>query len=84
MKVLFIFGTRPAAIKMAPIIKVMARRSELFNVRICVTAQHREMLDHVLNLFNIQPDYDLDLMQERQALSALTAHIFDALDPVIY
>lgn len=83
MKIIFIFGTRPEAIKMAPIIEAMARQPEFFDVRICVTAQHREMLDSVLGLFNIQPDYDLDLMRPKQALSELTARIFDALDPII-
>jgi UDP-N-acetylglucosamine 2-epimerase (non-hydrolysing) len=83
MKVLFVFGTRPEAIKMAPIIEAMAREPELFETRICVTAQHREMLDHVLDIFNIQPDYDLDLMSEEQALSSLTARIFNALDPIV-
>lgn len=83
MKILLIFGTRPEAIKMAPIIEAMRQQPECFDVRICVTAQHREMLDHVLALFNIQPDYDLDLMSQEQALSSLTARIFDALDTVI-
>lgn len=83
MKILFIFGTRPEAIKMAPIIEAMAQRPKFFDVRICITAQHREMLDPVLKLFDIQPDYDLDLMRSTQTLSELTARIFDALDPVI-
>jgi UDP-N-acetylglucosamine 2-epimerase (non-hydrolysing) len=84
IKVLFIFGTRPEAIKMAPVIEAMALRPEFFDIRICVTAQHRQMLDNVLALFNIQPDYDLDLMSQKQALSGLTARIFDTLDTVIY
>jgi len=83
MKVLFVFGTRPEAIKMAPLIEAMARQPELFDVRICLTAQHREMLDDVLDIFNIQPDYDLNLMRQKQTLSNLTARIFDALEPVI-
>ena len=83
MKILFIFGTRPEAIKMAPVIEAMARQPEYFDTRICVTAQHRELLDHVLTIFNIQPDYDLDLMSQEQALSSLTACIFYALDTVI-
>lgn len=83
MKILFIFGTRPEAIKMTPIIETMARQPEFFDIRICVTAQHREMLDNVLTLFNIRPDYDLNLMWENQTLSNLTARIFDALEPVI-
>ncbi len=84
MKIIFIFGTRPEAIKMAPVIEAMAQQPELFDVRICVTAQHREMLDDVLDTFNIHPDYDLDLMRERQTLSDLTARIFNTLDAVIY
>ncbi len=83
MKVLFVFGTRPEAIKMAPIVQAMAREPELFQTRICVTAQHREMLDHVLDIFNIHPDYDLDLMSEEQALSSLTARILNALGPIV-
>ncbi|HUT30669.1 MAG TPA: UDP-N-acetylglucosamine 2-epimerase (non-hydrolyzing) [Sedimentisphaerales bacterium] len=83
MKVLIVFGTRPEAIKMAPIIEVMARRPEVFDLRICATAQHREMLDNVLPLFDIQPDYDLDLMRENQTLAELTADILGAIDPVI-
>lgn len=83
MKILFIFGTRPEAIKMAPIIEAMRQQPECFDVRICVTAQHREMLDDVLDIFNIQVDYDLNLMRQEQALSSLTARIFDAFDPII-
>jgi len=83
MRVLLTFGTRPEAIKMAPIIEAMAQQPELFEARICVTAQHREMLDDVLDIFNIQPDYDLNLMRQEQTLSSLTARIFDALDPVM-
>ena len=83
MKILFIFGTRPEAIKMVPIIEAMRQQPECFDTRICVTAQHREMLDDVLDIFNIQVDYDLNLMRQEQALSSLTARIFDAFDPVI-
>jgi len=68
---------------MAPIIKAMVRRPEPFDVRVCVTAQHRQMLDEVLALFDIQPDYDLDLMRENQSLAELTADILTALEPVI-
>ena len=83
MKVLLVFGTRPEAIKMASVIAVMAARPDLFNLRICLTAQHREMLDKVLPLFEIQPDYDLDLMRESQSLAELNADILTALDPII-
>ena len=58
-KVLFIFGTRPEAIKMAPMIKELQARPEKFDVKVCVTGQHREMLDQVLDFFSIKPDYDL-------------------------
>ena len=83
MKVLFVFGTRPEAIKMAPVIEATARQPDSFDTRICVTAQHREMLDHVLTVFGIQPDYDLDLMTQEQTLSRITARTLDALDTVI-
>lgn len=83
MNILFVFGTRPEAIKMAPIIEAMGRQPELFEVRICITAQHREMLEPVLELFNIRPNYNLDLMRPKQTLSDLTARIFEAVDPVI-
>lgn len=83
MKVLFVFGTRPEAIKMAPVIKEMISRPQQFEVSICVTAQHREMLDDVLSLFKIEPDYDLNLMQPNQSLSALTGRIFTELAPVV-
>lgn len=75
MKILFVFGTRPEAIKMAPVIKECQRRSESFNVCVCVTAQHREMLDQVLNLFGITTDYDLDIMTQSQTLPDLTARV---------
>ncbi len=83
IKVLSIFGTRPEAIKMAPVIKELERHSDKITSRVCVTAQHREMLDQVLDLFEIAPDYDLNLMQPDQTLSGLTARVFTELDPVI-
>lgn len=83
IKVLSIIGTRPEAIKMAPVIKELEKHPEKIISRVCVTAQHREMLDQVLELFEIIPDYDLDLMQEGQTLSGLTARVFTALDPVL-
>jgi UDP-N-acetylglucosamine 2-epimerase (non-hydrolysing) len=82
IKVLCIFGTRPEAIKMAPIVKRLTN-DERVETFVCVTAQHREMLDQVLNLFSIQPDIDLDLMRPNQALAQITASVLDHLDPVI-
>lgn len=74
-KVLFVFGTRPEAIKMAPVVKEFAKHSGKFDTKICVTAQHREMLDQVLDLFDIEPDYDLDIMQPNQDLYDVTSRI---------
>ena len=83
IKVLSVFGTRPEAIKMAPVIKELDRFPERITSRVCVTAQHREMLDQVLGLFGIQPDYDLNLMQPKQTLASLTARVLTDLEPVI-
>ncbi|MFN0112766.1 MAG: non-hydrolyzing UDP-N-acetylglucosamine 2-epimerase [Blastocatellia bacterium] len=82
MKVLSIFGTRPEAIKMAPVVKELSRHSEITS-KVCVTAQHRQMLDQVLSLFAIQPDYDLNLMQPNQSLAQLTAAALTELDAVL-
>lgn len=82
MKILSVFGTRPEAVKMAPVVKLLKETADIES-RVCVTAQHRQMLDQVLELFNIQPDYDLDLMRENQTLSQLSASIFTNLDPVL-
>ena len=60
-KILVVFGTRPEAIKMAPLVKELQKNKIIFETKVCVTAQHREMLDQVLNIFQINPDYDLDL-----------------------
>ncbi|MCR4307703.1 MAG: UDP-N-acetylglucosamine 2-epimerase (non-hydrolyzing) [Candidatus Berkelbacteria bacterium] len=81
--ILSIFGTRPEAIKMAPVIKELGKYSHRLRSLVCVTAQHRQMLDQVLDLFNITPDFDLDLMQENQSLSQLTARVLTSLDPVL-
>ncbi len=62
-KILIVFGTRPEAIKMAPLVKAFQNNSEDFETKVCVTAQHREMLDQVLDLFDITPDYDLNIMK---------------------
>lgn len=81
-KVLFVFGTRPEAIKMAPIIGVMTN-SGRFTVKICVTAQHREMLDQVLAFFKISPDHDLNLMQQGQTLFDITSRALKGLEDVL-
>ncbi len=82
LRILVIFGTRPEAIKMAPVVRALQARPEAFAVRTCATAQHREMLDQVLDLFGIVPDVDLDLMQRGQSLSDLGARVLAGLDPV--
>jgi UDP-N-acetylglucosamine 2-epimerase (non-hydrolysing) len=82
-KILFIFGTRPEAIKLAPLIKEFQGHSNIFIVKVCVTGQHREMLDQVLEFFNIKPDYDLDLMKPDQSLFTLTARIIETLENVL-
>lgn len=82
MKVLSVFGTRPEAVKMAPIVRLLQQTTGVES-RVCVTAQHRQMLDQVLELFQIKPDYDLDLMRDNQSLAAISASIFTHLDPVL-
>lgn len=82
MKVLTVFGTRPEAIKMAPLVHALAA-DERFDAKCCVTAQHREMLDQVLELFEIKPDFDLDLMKPGQNLNDVTARILIELKPVL-
>jgi UDP-N-acetylglucosamine 2-epimerase (non-hydrolysing) len=82
IKTLFVFGTRPEAIKLCPIILHLRSRPEDFQVTVCVTAQHRSMLDQVLRVFGVRPDFDLDLMQSGQTLSQSTARIVAALEPV--
>lgn len=82
MKVLSVFGTRPEAVKMAPVVRLLAQTAGI-EARVCVTAQHRQMLDQVLTLFDIKPDYDLDLMRDNQSLPELSASIFTSLDPVL-
>lgn len=82
IKVLSIFGTRPEAIKMAPVIKELESRPEIKSI-VCVTAQHRDMLDQVLNIFKIQPDYDLDIMKPGQTLSYITAEVIKGIESVI-
>lgn len=81
IKILLVFGTRPEAIKLAPLIKALQQDSA-FELQTCVTAQHRQMLDQVLSLFHIQPDFDLNIMQQDQDLTTLTTAILQALQPV--
>lgn len=83
IRVLSVFGTRPEAIKMAPVVAELRRHPDRIVSRVCATAQHRAMLDQVLELFAIRPDYDLNIMQERQTLSRLTANLLTSLDHVI-
>ncbi len=83
LKVLFVFGTRPEAIKLAPVLLYLRSLPERFSARVCVTAQHREMLDQALSVFGIAPDYDLNLMRAGQTLSQVTARALEALEPVI-
>ena len=82
LRVLTIFGTRPEAVKMAPVVRRLAETSGV-EARVCVTAQHRQMLDQVLDLFDICPDVDLNLMRPNQSLAQLTADIFTGLDPIL-
>ncbi|MFD2552333.1 non-hydrolyzing UDP-N-acetylglucosamine 2-epimerase [Bizionia sediminis] len=82
-KILIVFGTRPEAIKMAPLVNEFEKHADSFETRVCVTAQHREMLDQVLTFFNITPEYDLNLMKPGQDLFGLTAAIINKLKPVL-
>lgn len=82
LKVLTVFGTRPEAIKMAPLVKVLSNTKELES-KVCVTAQHRQMLDQVLNLFEISPDYDLNIMKPGQTLHGITTDILHGLTPIL-
>jgi len=82
-KNLIIFGTRPEAIKMAPLVREFLKNNKDFETRVCITAQHREMLDQVLSFFEIVPDYDLDLMKPNQNLYSLTADIITGLKPIL-
>lgn len=81
-KILIVFGTRPEAIKMAPLVKAMQAERKAFDTQVCVTAQHRDMLDQVLNLFNIAPQHDLDLMQPGQSLTALSNRVLTGMEQV--
>ena len=82
IRVLSVFGTRPEAIKMAPIVNLL-NKDEKFEHKVCVTAQHRDMLDQVLNIFNIKPDYDLNIFEHGQSLSQITNRSITGLEDVI-
>ncbi|PHM29550.1 non-hydrolyzing UDP-N-acetylglucosamine 2-epimerase [Xenorhabdus budapestensis] len=82
MKVLTVFGTRPEAIKMAPLVHALTR-DNAFEAKVCVTAQHREMLDQVLHLFGVKPDFDLNIMKQGQDLTDITCRILESMKPVL-
>lgn len=81
-KIMTVFGTRPEAIKMAPLVKLL-QKSDEFEVKVCVTAQHRQMLDMVLELFSIEPDYDLDIMQHGQSITDITSRVIKGMEEVL-
>jgi UDP-N-acetylglucosamine 2-epimerase (non-hydrolysing) len=83
IRILCIFGTRPEGIKLCPLVHRLRARPDEFTVKVCVTAQHRDMLDQVLAAFSITPDYDLDLMEPGQSLAGLTARILSAIEPIL-
>lgn len=82
-KILIVFGTRPEAIKMAPVVKEFIKNKAIFETRVCVTAQHRQMLDQVLDFFDIKPDYDLNLMKPDQTLNNIWADILLKMKPIL-
>jgi UDP-N-acetylglucosamine 2-epimerase (non-hydrolysing) len=82
IKVMCIFGTRPEAVKMAPVVKAIEQAKDMESI-VCVTAQHREMLDQVLQVFSITPDYDLDIMQQGQTLTGITTRALQGLEAII-
>ena len=85
-RILLVFGTRPEAIKMCPLVKEFQKYPEVFETVVCVTGQHREMLDQVLQIFDVKPDYDLNIMKQGQDLYDVTARVLigmrDVLDKV--
>src|ERR1039458_2689992 len=84
IKVLLVFGTRPEAIKLCPVLLYLRRLNRDFRVQCCVTAQHRSMLDQVLQVFDVVPDFDLNLMRPGQSLAQLSAGILEALENVLF
>ena len=83
IKVMVVFGTRPEAIKMAPLVIELKKQADLFETTTVVTAQHRQMLDQVLETFKIKPDYDLDIMGKNQTLTDITVKILHKLDDIL-
>ncbi|SFF15291.1 UDP-N-acetylglucosamine 2-epimerase (non-hydrolysing) [Paenibacillus algorifonticola] len=83
LKVMTIFGTRPEAVKMAPLVLELNKHSDDIESIVCVTAQHRHMLDQVLDFFEIQPNYDLNVMKDRQTLTETTVRVLEGLDPIL-
>ena len=81
-KIAIVFGTRPEAIKMAPLIKELESKNKHFETLVIVTAQHREMLDQVLKVFNIKPSYDLNIMKNGQSLSDITVDVMKGLEEI--
>src|SRR5690554_2778977 len=81
-KIAIVFGTRPEAIKMAPVILELEKHTDEFESCVIVTAQHREMLDQVLTVFDIKPDYDLDIMKKNQTLSDITADVLKGIETI--
>ena len=82
LRIMSVFGTRPEAIKMCPLVKELASRPEIESL-CCVTAQHRQMLDSVLEVFEVKPDWDLDIMTPRQTLSTITSKCLTGMDEAI-
>ena len=82
-KIMLVFGTRPEAIKMAPLVKEFQKYPENFKTIVCVTGQHREMLDQVLHIFNIAPDYDLNIMKQGQDLYDVTARVLIGMRDIL-
>ena len=82
-KIMLVFGTRPEAIKMAPLVKELKKRATEFETIVCVTGQHREMLDQVLEIFDIHPDYDLNIMKQGQDLYDITARVLVGMRDIL-
>lgn len=83
IKVMTVFGTRPEAVKMAPLVLELRKHPEQIESIVCVTAQHRQLLDQVLDFFKIEPDYDLNVMQQRQTLTGTTVRVLEGLEPIL-
>jgi len=83
LQVVSVFGTRPEAIKMAPVVKELEKHPDKIISRVCVTAQHREMLDQVLELFGIVPDYDLDVMEDNQTPTQVASAVLAGLESIL-